>query len=292
MAAEGAASAAAGVAGKPAGPDPWLPRLGRIVSRRRDSRDAWTLEIREQIPQSASFRPGQFNMLTAFGIGEVPISLSGDPAAMDRLIHTIRPVGPVSTALAQMRPGAAIGLRGPFGSGWPLRQAVGGDVLVVAGGLGLAPLRPVLYALLAGRERYGRITLLYGSRSPDDVLFHREIVSWSRRQRIEVHVTVDHAASGWDGHVGVVTTLVPRAQCEPQRTVALVCGPEVMMRLTVAALHAHGIPHEAIYLSMERNMKCALGLCGRCQLQSVLVCRDGPVFRYDRVRGLFAHKEL
>jgi NAD(P)H-flavin reductase len=272
--------------------DPWLPRLGRVVHRRRDSRDVWTLDIREETPHSRPFQPGQFNMLTVFGVGEVPISLSGDPAIGDRLIHTVRPVGPVSTALAQMRTGGAIGLRGPFGTGWPLSEAAGQDVLIVAGGLGLAPLRPLIYQLRAHRERYGRIALLYGTRSPDDILFRREIESWGRKAKIDVCITVDHAASGWNGNVGVVTTLVPQTGCDPQHTIAFVCGPEVMMRLTIAALHAGGVSENAIYLSIERNMKCAVALCGRCQLSSVLVCRDGPVFRFDRVRGLLAHKEL
>lgn len=272
--------------------DPWLPRLGRVAHRRRDSRDVWTLDIREATAHGTPFQPGQFNMLTVFGVGEVPISLSGDPAIADRLIHTVRPVGPVSTALAQMRTGSAIGLRGPFGTGWPLAEALGQDVLIVAGGLGLAPLRPLIYQLRANRERYGRVALLYGSRSPDDILFRREIDSWGRKANIDACITVDHAATGWNGNVGVVTTLVPRTGCDPQHTVAFVCGPEVMMRLTIAALHAGGVAENAIYLSIERNMKCAVALCGRCQLSSVLVCRDGPVFRFDRVRGLLAHKEL
>lgn len=271
---------------------PWVPRLGCVTKRRRDSRNVWTLEIHEQAAADHRFQPGQFNMLTVFGVGEVPISLSGDPAAGDRLIHTIRAVGPVSSALAGMRPGSIVGLRGPFGTGWPVAEAVGRDVLVVAGGLGLAPLRPVLYELLARRGQYGRIALLYGTRSPDDILFRREIESWARRGTIDLHVTVDHAASGWKGKVGVVTTLLPRAKYDPQQTVAFVCGPEIMMRLTIDALGASGVGDEAIYLSMERNMKCAVALCGRCQLHSVLVCRDGPVFRHDRLRGLLTHKEL
>lgn len=280
------------VTAAPVGASPWLPRTGRVASRRRDSRDVWTLEIREEAAQGPRFRPGQFNMLTAFGVGEVPISMSGDPGAGDRWIHTIRAVGPVSTALAALRPGSTVGLRGPFGTSWPVAEAAGQDVLIVAGGLGLAPLRPALYELLASRARYGRIALLYGTRSPDDILFRREIESWRQKAPIDVHVTVDHATPGWNGNVGVVTTLLPRAQCDPAHTVAFVCGPEVMMRLTIATLLAGGVSEEAICLSMERNMKCAVALCGRCQLNSVLVCRDGPVFRYDRVRRLLTHKEL
>lgn len=285
-------AASSGPGALPADGNPFVPRLGCVASRRRDTREVWTLDIREQSVQAGPFRPGQFNMLTVFGVGEVPISLSGDPAAGDRLIHTIRAVGAVSNALVQMRAGTTVGLRGPFGKGWPVVQAAGQDVLVVAGGLGLAPLRPVLYELLANRARYGRIALLYGTRSPEEILFGREIESWGQQGRIDLHVTVDHAASGWNGNVGVVTTLVPRARFDPQQTIALVCGPEVMMRLTAAALRSSGVSESAIYLSLERNMKCAVAQCGRCQLHNVLICRDGPVFRYDQVRHLLAHKEL
>jgi NAD(P)H-flavin reductase len=275
-----------------AAPDPMMPRIGTVRGRRHDSGQVWTLTIEEQAPQAARFQPGQFNMLTAFGVGEIPVSLSGDPRAGDRLIHTVRRVGAVSRALTQMRPGDAVGLRGPFGSGWPLAEAAGRDVLMVAGGLGLAPLRPALYQLLAERKRYGRIVVLYGTRSPNDILFGRQLEAWRQRSDIDLRVTVDHAAPGWKGDVGVVTRLIARAGCDPQQSVALVCGPEVMMRLSVAALRASGIEDAAIFLSMERNMKCAVAHCGRCQFGSVLVCRDGPVFRYDRVRALLRHAEI
>ena len=272
--------------------DPMLPRIARIRSRRRENREVWTLDIRDETSQQAGFRPGQFNMVTVFGVGEIPISFSGDPRRPDRLVHTVRSVGPVSTALVGLRPGDTVGLRGPFGTGWPVSEAAGRDILVAAGGLGLAPLRPLLYQLGAERERYGRIVLLYGARSPEDILFRHEIMSRLQRCNIEVHLTVDHAAVGWPGNVGVVTTLVPKVGLDFDRTTAYVCGPEVMMRMTVSALRAGGLRNDAIYLSMERNMKCAVALCGRCQFHSVLVCRDGPVFRYDRIGALLAHKEL
>ncbi len=272
--------------------DPMIPRIARIRSRRRENREVWTLDIRDETSQGTGFRPGQFNMVTVFGVGEIPISFSGDPCRPDRLVHTVRSVGPVSTALAALRSGAIVGLRGPFGKGWPVSEAAGRDILVVAGGLGLAPLRPLLYQLRAEREEYGRIVLLYGARSPDDVLFRHETMSGLQKFDIEVHLTVDHAAVGWQGNVGVVTTLVPKVGLDFERTIAFVCGPEVMMRMTISALRASGLRNDAIYLSMERNMKCAVALCGRCQFHSVLVCRDGPVFRYDRIGALLAHKEL
>jgi len=272
--------------------DPMLPEVVRVGRRRRDGPEVWTLDIEADAAGTTTFAPGQFNMLTVFGVGEVPISLSGDPATTDRLVHTIRAVGPVSTALTALKAGAAVGLRGPFGAGWPMEEAAGRDVVILAGGLGLAPLRPALYRLLAERERYGNVVLLYGTRSPGDILFRRELESWRRRLDVDIEVTVDHAASDWHGHVGVVTTLIPHAAFDPQQTIAFVCGPEVMMRFAVASLRDAGVADEAIHLSMERNMKCAVGFCGHCQFGPSFVCRDGPVFRYDEVRGILGLKEI
>ena len=271
--------------------DPMVPYVARVLRRRRDAPQVWSFDIKpgETAP---AFAPGQFNMLTAFGVGEVPISLSGDPAEPDCLVHTIRAVGPVSAALARLGPGDVLGLRGPFGRGWPMVEAIGRDVVIVAGGLGLAPLRPALYQLLGERTRYGKIALLYGTRSPEDILFRNEIESWRRRLDMGIEVTVDHAGSDWYGHVGAVTTLIARADFDPLHVIAMVCGPEVMMRFAIAALGDAGVADEAIYLSMERNMKCAVGFCGHCQFGTVFICRDGPVFRYDRVRSLLALKEI
>jgi NAD(P)H-flavin reductase len=273
--------------------DPMAPQVGRVRARRRESPGVWTLDIDMGVaPASTRAEPGQFNMLTAFGVGEAAISLSAVPAAGSRLVHTIRAVGPVSSALTRLKRGAPIGVRGPFGVGWPLARAQGRDVLVIAGGLGLAPLRPALHGLLAERERYGRIRLLYGARSPDDVLYRRELEDWRSRAGADVEVTVDHAPPGWSGHVGVVTTLLDRAGFDPDRTLALLCGPEIMMRFSIAALQAIGLKSGAIFLSMERNMKCAIGHCGHCQFGTVFVCRDGPVFRLDRIEALLNRKEI
>jgi len=275
----------------PVGADPMLPRVARVLARRRDGPDVWTLDIEEE-GGGTGFAPGQFNMLTAFGVGEAPISISGDAASPNRQVHTIRDVGPVSGALARLKPGDPLGLRGPFGVGWPMTEAEGQDVVVVAGGLGLAPLRPALYHLLAERERFGRIVLLYGTRSPGDILFRRELESWRRRLDVDIEVTVDHAGGDWRGHVGVVTTLIPRSAFDSANAIALVCGPEIMMRFAIVALRDVGLADEAIYLSMERNMKCAVGLCGHCQFGPDFVCRDGPVFRYDRLSRLIGLKEI
>jgi NAD(P)H-flavin reductase len=274
------------------GADPTSPQIGRVRARRRDGPDVWTLEIEPVGDPPVPAKPGQFNMLTVFGVGEAPISLSGNSAAGAPLIHTIRAVGPVSAALTSLRPGAAVGLRGPFGIGWPMDEAVGRDVVIMAGGLGLAPLRPAFLQILADRTRYGQVQLLCGARSPDAILFPDQIARWRTHLDIQVDVTVDHAKSDWHGNVGVVTRLLRRAVFDPSKTIGLVCGPEIMMRSCLAALEDAGVRPEALFLSMERNMKCATGHCGHCQFGPVLICRDGPVFRYDRVAALLKYREL
>jgi NAD(P)H-flavin reductase len=271
--------------------DPMVPVARRVVRARRELADVWTIEV-EPPAGGFAFNPGQFNMLYAFGVGEAAISISGDPARPDRLVHTIRSVGKVSAALARLKAGEMLGLRGPFGKGWPVEEAAGADVVVIAGGLGLAPLRPALYRLFAERPRYGRIVLLCGARSPEDILFRAEIEHWRRRLDLDVEVTVDHAGRDWRGNVGVVTTLVPRAAFDPAHTIALVCGPEVMMRFAAIEMEKRGVPPEAIYVSMERNMKCAIGHCGHCQFGSDFVCRDGPVATWARLCRRIAMREI
>lgn len=268
-----------------------LPSFVPVRRRIRESADVVTLEL----PADAAapgFAPGQFNMLSAFGTGEVAISISGDPAVTDRISHTIRAVGPVSRALARLRRDAPIGVRGPFGSGWPVAAAAGADVLLIAGGIGLAPLRPVLYRLLRERARYGRVALLYGARQPDEFLYRRELETWRGHPDVQLRVTVDRAGPGWTGDVGVVTAQLPRVRFDPAETFALVCGPELMIRASAAVLEDRGVPAERIYVSLERNLRCAVGWCGHCQFGPHFVCRDGPVFRFDRVRALLALREI
>jgi NAD(P)H-flavin reductase len=266
------------------------PRLARVRGRRREAPDVVTLDI--ELPGGgAGSAPGRFNMLTAFGVGEVPISFS-ETAGGDRLTHTVRGVGAVTRALAALEPGAALGVRGPFGAGWPMAETAGRDVVIVAGGIGLAPLRPVARALLGEAGRAERVCLLYGARSPRDLLFAEDLEAWDGRRGLDLQVTVDHAPAGWTGRAGVVTRLIPRAAFDPANAVAFVCGPEVMMRFAIAALREAGLPDAAIHLSMERNMKCAVGFCGHCQFGPDFVCRDGPVFRHDRVRARLGVKEL
>ena len=271
--------------------DPMVPRVALVTRARRELSDVWTLDIDPGV-NAFDFAPGQFNMLYAFGVGEAAISISGDASEPDRLVHTIRAVGKVSEALARLKPGDALGLRGPFGVGWPVEPAEGADVVIIAGGLGLAPLRPSIYHVLANRDRYGRVVLLNGAREPSGILFRREVERWRTRFDVEVEVTVDRADQDWRGNVGVVTTLIPRATFDPAHTIAMVCGPEIMMRFAAIELEKAGVAAESIYLSMERNMKCAIGQCGHCQFSSDFVCRDGPVATYARLGRLMSLREI
>ncbi|MDX1965700.1 MAG: FAD/NAD(P)-binding protein [Planctomycetaceae bacterium] len=235
------------------------------------------------------FAPGQFNMLYLPGVGEAAISMSGDPAHVDRWTHTVRVAGNVTKTLASLKPGDQLGVRGPFGVGWPLDELWDHDVILVTGGVGLAPLRPLIYHMLRHREALGRIWLLNGARTPDGLLYTREYAEWMR-QGLSVQLTVDRAMAGWNGHVGVVTLLLDRLRLpEPARTLLITCGPEVMMKYAAASAARRGITDDHIWISLERNMQCAAGLCGHCQLGPAFVCKDGPVFRYDAMRSyLFA----
>jgi NAD(P)H-flavin reductase len=270
-----------------------IPRPWRIARRRRETDDTFTVELKASNGSDEfRFAPGQFNMLYVWGAGEVAISISGDPAAAGSLIHTVRSVGAVTQLMQKLNSGDELGVRGPFGSNWPVEQSEGGDVVIVAGGLGLAPLRPAIYHVLAHRKRYQRVVLLYGTRAPADILYKRELERWRARFDVQLRVTVDHALGGWMGSVGVVTQLISRAQFDPQSTTAMVCGPEVMMRFTAMELEKCGVPAKNLYISMERNMKCALGLCGHCQYGPTFICKDGPVFSYDRLKPLLAIREV
>ena len=274
-------------------PDPMLPQRYRVQHVRREIPDTFTLELEPieggDIPP---FATGQFNMLYVFGVGEIPISISGDPAKRRPLVHTTRAVGIVSSAMRELKPDDVIGVRGPFGSHWPIEQAEGKDIVIAAGGIGLAPLRSVMYHIISHREKYGKAVLLYGARTPADLLYRRELENWRAHFDLEVYVTVDRATGSWRGSVGVVTRLIRRSPFDPKNTVAMVCGPEVMMRFTAAELEERGVARENIYVSMERNMKCAIGMCGHCQYGPNFVCKDGPVFQYSQVQGLLTKWEV
>ena len=269
-----------------------LPIAFRVADKQRETRDTWTLWLE---PADATvpdrFAPGQFAMLYAFGAGEVPISVSsigGDGA----VVHTVRAVGAVTEAICAAKPGDVLGVRGPFGTAWPVAEAEGQDVVVVAGGIGLAPLRPVVHELLAHRERYGDVSILYGGRSPAELLYVSEVEGWRARFDVDVDVTVDVADADWHGRVGVVPRLIPNAVFDPERVVAMMCGPEVMMRFTAVALQDRGVSDDRIWLSLERSMTCATGHCGHCQLGPLFICKDGPVLRHDVVEPLMRVAEL
>ena len=271
---------------------PMWPAGYVVGARKVESSDTVTLLLRPAGDPIAPPLPGQFTMLYAFGVGEVPVSVSG--IGQDQvLVQTIRAVGAVTRALCAAEPGDMIGVRGPFGTDWQVSTAAGTDLLVVAGGIGLAPLRPVMLAALAARDRgvRGRVVLLVGARSPGELLFPRELETW-RRRGADVRVIVDHGDEGWDGRVGLVTALIQDAVADPARTTAFVCGPEIMMRLSAQALADAGVPARDIRVSLERNMRCGAALCGHCQLGPLLLCRDGPVVSYAEAVPLLAIREL
>ena len=268
-----------------------VPEPFEVLSKRQDTPDTWTLELQRSPGGLFEFAPGQFTMISAGGAGEVPISISGDPDRPDRLVHTVRAVGLATEAICTAEPGQVLGVRGPFGAPWPVEQAEGAEIVIAAGGIGLAPLRPAILWLLARRERFGRLVLLYGGRAPDQLLYVDELREWAE-QGMDVLVTVDSAGPEWLGRVGVVTRLVRRAGLARHDAVAMACGPEVMMRFTVAALRAAGLDAARVFVSMERNMQCGIGHCGHCQLGPTLVCRDGPVYRFSELEPWLAIREL
>lgn len=270
-----------------------IPDLYVLKQLRQDTHDTFTLQLSPpngDLP--AAHLPGQFNMLYVFGVGEVPISISSFAGEHEWLTHTTREVGTVTKAMRRLKKGDTVGVRGPFGSHWPVEHAEGDDVLLVAGGIGLAPLRPALYHLMQHRNKYGKIVLLYGTRSPNDILYLRELKRWRSQFDLEVFVTVDRATGDWHGNVGVVPALIPKAPFDPTRVTALVCGPEIMMRFTVEELRRRGVASSRIQVSMERNMKCALGFCGHCQYGPNFVCKDGPVFNFERIESIFQKREI
>lgn len=267
-------------------PQAMAPAPARVSRTVQELSDTVTLELES----SVAYAPGQFQMLYAHGVGEVPISISGGDDG--HLLHTIRAIGTVTRALVRFGPGDLVGVRGPFGTGWPLEEARGNDVLFVAGGIGLAPLRPAIQQVLAHRHDYDRVTILYGARSPEAILFRQDLERWRGRFDVTLHAIVDRAGRDWYGPVGVVSSLLSAATVDPEGTVAMLCGPEIMMRFTARELLGLGVSQQHLFLSLERSMKCGVGLCGHCQLGGLFVCRDGPVVRWDRAAPLLNVREL
>ena len=275
----------------PSIPPPMI--AARVASVTKDTHDTFTLTLEpgdaEPLP---AFAPGQFSMLYVFGVGELPISISGDPNEPAKLVYTVRSVGKATNALVNLKPGLSVGVRGPFGTSWPLDAARGKDVLIVAGGIGLAPLRPAIHEVLRHRDDYVRLIVLYGARSPKDLLYRKQLAEWARLPDTQVLTTVDYGGVNWRGYVGVVTTLFRYVRLHPGATTAMICGPEIMMRYVIRELDRRGLPSNQVYLSMERNMKCAIGSCGHCQLGPYFVCKDGPIFTYEQMQPWMEKYEL
>lgn len=253
----------------------------------------FTMRIEDRaIRERYRWIPGQFNMIYVPGVGEAAISISGDPQERGLIAHTIRVVGSVTRAINRLGAGGTVGLRGPFGRGWPLTELPGGDVVLVAGGIGLAPLRPVVYWLLANRDHFRRVMLLYGCRTPEDRLYTAELDRWSEQAEVDVLVTVDNATSGWVGPVGVVTKLLRRFKVSAERTSVMICGPRMLNRAAAWSFLQLHVPPERIFLSLERNMHCGFGQCGHCQYGPKFVCKDGPVFAFSEIADVFAKEEI
>ena len=273
--------------------NPMIPQPATVRKIIWENDDTFTLTLDTNgLADGFSFLPGQFNMLYVYGVGEAAISISSDPTRTATLEHTIHRVGAITTALSQKKRGDVIGIRGPYGSSWPLDVSQWKDICIVTGGIGLAPLRPVIYSLLKKREEYGRIIILYGGRSPLDLLYRVELERWEDEKNVEVLVTVDRGDSSWKGHIGVVTSLFSYIKLDTRNTITYVCGPEIMMKYTIDELDRRGVAPDQVFLSMERNMKCAVGFCGHCQYGPTFICKDGPVFPLPRIRTLLDRKEL
>lgn len=270
--------------------NPKIPQLFEIKETHHESNDVFTLNLTPQNKQPFYFSAGQFNMLYAFGIGESAISISSDPTEPNNITHTIRVIGSVTRNLQKLKVKDTIALRGPFGTSWPSQSCKGKSILLLAGGIGLAPLRSLIYSLIAKRKEYADIHLIYGARSPQDLIYQNELAKWSND--INVHITVDHALKTWKGNVGVLTQYIPKVIKDPENTIVMMCGPEIMMRFSYYALRDEGINPEHIYLSMERNMQCGIGHCGHCQWGPFFICKDGPVMNFKAIEPFFYKKEL
>lgn len=273
--------------------DSSAPHAATVIARTQESPTIFTLQLRldDAAAQAAyRFAPGQFNMLYLYGVGEVPISIMSDPEERDGIGHTIRMQGRVTQGLAKLQPGDRVGLRGPFGRGWPLQEMGGRDVILVTGGLGCAPVVSVIHYVLRRRERFGKLVIIQGVKHAEDLIWREQYDRWARLPDTQVLVAASEGAAFWPWHVGRVTELFSLASFNPDKAVAMMCGPEGMMRVAADNLLARGLAESQLYLSMERNMQCAVGRCGHCQIGGAFVCRDGPVFNWGEVKALLAHK--
>lgn len=272
--------------------EPMLARPATVTAVRPEAYGISTFSLEYADPSLASgFIPGQFNMIFLPGFGEVAISICSDPNAPRVMDHTIRYAGTVTRAIGRLKAGDTVGMRGPYGNPWPMDLAEGKDLMLASGGIGLAPLRPVILEALHRRDSFGRILLLYGGRTPQDLLYTDEYERW-QEGGIEMYVSVDRADETWKGQVGVIPMAFYRTRLDHRRTLVFTCGPEIMMRFVIYEAMARRIPKESIFVSMERNMKCAIGFCGHCQLGPVFICKQGPVFRFSAIEPFFGREEF
>jgi sulfhydrogenase subunit gamma (sulfur reductase) len=270
--------------------NPYLPSEAEIIERIQESPSVFTLRLRlcEQAARTGyQFAPGQFNMLYLYGVGEVPISIVSDPQDPEHLMHTVRIVGRVTRGMAELRKNDRIGLRGPYGRGWPLQDASGHDVLILTGGLGCAPVVSVINYIIMRRPSFGNLTIIQGVKHADELLWRDRYAYWASLPQTQVLLSADHGGSVWPWHVGLVTEVFDDAHIVPERTLVMMCGPEGMMRASIRELTKRGVKEDKIHLSMERNMQCAVGHCGHCMFGPAFVCRQGPVFAYPQVKALF-----
>ncbi len=265
----------------------YLPTIARLERVEPLTELETLFKIDLPVGQSLDHKPGQFVEVSLFGIGEAPISISSSPSRSNGNFELcVRNVGDVTHAMHQMKPGDSLGIRGPFGNGFPIEKMRGKDILFAPGGLGLAPLRSLINQVLDERGGFGRVIILYGTKHPSEILFRDEVQEWAEREDVEFHLTVDRADEDWTGNVGVITTLFSKVTINPRNTVAITCGPPIMYRFVLMELLGKGLPETQIYLSLERRMKCGVGKCGHCQIDHFYCCQEGPVFSYAQIKAV------
>ncbi len=270
--------------------DAYLPLEAEIIARKQESPTIFTLDLRfvgSGCHQEYAFHPGQFNMVYLYGVGEVAISIVSDPEEKNQFSHTIRAIGRVTKALSLLQPGSRVGIRGPFGRGWPLEQAIGKDIVIITGGLGCAPTVSVINYILARRNQFGHLSIFQGVKHSDDFIFRKQYAIWQKAPHTDIHIAADVVGPKWPFSVGYVTDMINTIALRPDNTVAMMCGPEMMMHAAINALVHNGMAEDNIFLSMERNMECGIGQCGHCQYGGLFVCKDGPVFAYPKIKALF-----
>lgn len=272
-----------------------VPLEATVISRTQESPNIFSLGLRftdSALNEQYNFQPGQFNMLYIFGIGEVAISIVSDPQHTDELVHTIRAVGRVTNALSKLNPGDRLGVRGPFGRGWPLQDLQGRDILVVTGGLGCAPSVSIINYIMLRRQQFGRLAIIQGVKHSEELIWHEHYEQWMQQQNTQVLLAADVAGHGWPWHTGLVTELLPQVELDISQAATMLCGPEMMMQATSKQLIDRKTPANQIWLSMERNMQCAVGSCGHCQYGPDFVCKDGPVFNYASIQNRLARRGI